>query len=129
MKLFADDVLVFISVIVVIDEDRNSVWLRQEAEKYFLVKEHSWLLNPVSIIYINNNFDDVYAVINYQSEEMQEFTSSSAQTHIYLWLMSKCIQSLKTWSLYDDKPLTFYWFRFFLIVPKMEVHKQTKYLF
>lgn len=35
---------------VVTDEARNTVRRRQEAENYFLEKEYSLLLNPVSII-------------------------------------------------------------------------------
>lgn len=36
---------------VIIVEGRNTVRLQAETEKYFLVKGHSWLSNPVSIIF------------------------------------------------------------------------------
>lgn len=44
LKLIADDVIIIISVTsLVIVEDRNTVRLGQETEKYYLVKEYSWL--------------------------------------------------------------------------------------
>lgn len=44
LKLIADDVIIIISVTSwVIVEDRNTVRLGQETEKYCLVKEYSWL--------------------------------------------------------------------------------------
>lgn len=49
LKLFADDVIISISVTsLVIVEDRNTVRLGQETEKYCLVKEYNWLLTQVS---------------------------------------------------------------------------------
>lgn len=82
--------IIFISVSSIIVEGKNTVRLGQETEKYFLVKEYSWLLNPVSII-LTFKVSQLYLDI----KQCKETQSSSARAHLqYLIYMSTCAECL-----------------------------------